>query len=153
MSGEPEFSITLEHLDGYAFRISFDETAIAPLLVDEPPPLGESRGPNPSRLIAAAVANCLTASLLFCLQKARVQPAGLRASARGRLVRNEKGRLRLDGIDVTLTLDPGAEGQPRLDRCLGLFEDYCVVTESIRQGVPVSVRVMETGGRTLFERS
>lgn len=153
MSGELEFSITLEHLDGYAFRLSFDETTIAPLLVDEPPPLGESRGPNPSRLIAAAVANCLTASLLFCLQKARVQPAGLRASARGRLVRNGQGRLRLGGIDVTLTLDPGAEGQPRLDRCLGLFEDYCVVTESIRQGVPVSVRVMETGGRTLFEKN
>lgn len=153
MSGEPEFSITLEHLDGYAFRLSFDETAIAPLLVDEPPPLGESRGPNPSLLIAAAVANCLTASLLFCLQKARVQPTGLRASARGRLAHNDQGRLRLGGIDVTLTLDPGAKGQPRLERCLGLFEDYCVVTESIRQGVPVSVRVMETGGRVLFERT
>ena len=74
MGGEPEFSITLEHLDGYAFRLSFDETTIAPLLVDEPPPLGESRGPNPSLLIAAAVANCLTASLLFCLQRRASNP-------------------------------------------------------------------------------
>lgn len=153
MTSEPAFTVTLEHLEGYAFRLSFDGTAIAPITVDEPPPLGKDEGPNPSRLIAAAVANCLTASLLFCLQKARVQPRGLRTVAHGHLVRNEQGRLRLGGIDVTVTLDPDEAGRARLERCTGLFEDYCVVTESIRQGVPVAVRITDAGGRTLYEKS
>jgi len=152
MADAPEFSVTLEHLDGYAFRLTFDEPSLEALTVDEPPPLGEFRGPNPARLIAAAVANCLAASLLFCLQKSRVAPTGLRSVARGRLARNEQGRLRLGGIEVTLTLDAGEEGRPRLERCLGLFEDYCVVTESIRHGVPVAVRVADASGQTLFER-
>jgi organic hydroperoxide reductase OsmC/OhrA len=153
MADEPTFTVTLEHLEGYAFRLSFDDTPVAPITVDEPPPLGKFEGPNPSRLIAAGVANCLAASLLFCLQKTRQPPASLRAVARGRLVRNAKGRLRLGGIDVTLQLETGEGGQARLERCAELFEDYCVVTESIRQGVPVAVRIADAGGRTLFERA
>jgi len=152
MASEPEFTVTLEHLDGYSFRLSFDQPSLVAMTVDEPPPLGKFQGPNPSRLIAGAVANCLAASLLFCLQKTRVDPKGLRAEARGHLARNDRGRLRLGNIDVTLTLDPGEEGRPRLERCLNLFEDYCVVTESIRHGIPVAVRVADPRGKTLFER-
>jgi hypothetical protein len=28
-----------------------------------------------------------------------------------------------------------------VSRCLGLFEDFCIVTESVRQGVRVDVEV------------
>ena len=59
--------MTLEQDGDYAFRVSFDDTALEPLLTDESAPLGHDGGPNPSRLLLASVANCLIASLLFVL--------------------------------------------------------------------------------------
>jgi hypothetical protein len=31
------------------------------------------------------------------------------------------------------------------------FEDFCVVTESVRHGIPVSVKVVDAAGRTLHD--
>jgi organic hydroperoxide reductase OsmC/OhrA len=55
-------------------------------------------------------------------------------------VRNDQRRLRIGRIDVTLhpTL---ADGGASLDECIAAFEDFCVVTESVRQGVDVRVHV------------
>jgi len=35
----------------------------------------------------------------------------------------------------------GEEDVARLERCASLFEDFCVVTESVRKGIPVNVSV------------
>src|SRR5688572_21030144 len=67
-----EFVVSLELLEGYAFRVAFDDAEVEPLHTDETPPLGKGTGPSPSRLLAAAVANCLAASLAHCLRRARV---------------------------------------------------------------------------------
>ena len=40
----------------------------------------------------------------------------------------------------------------RVDRCLRLFEDYCVVTASIRKGVQVNVRVTDSQGNEMFRQ-
>jgi hypothetical protein len=36
-----------------------------------------------------------------------------------------------------------------LPRCLDLFEDFCVVTASVRQGIPVTVEVVGPAGEVL----
>lgn len=42
------------------------------------------------------------------------------------------------------------EKPPRVSRCLELFEDYCVVTGSIREAIEVNVLVTDPQGSTLM---
>ncbi|SFS08107.1 Uncharacterized OsmC-related protein [Dyella sp. OK004] len=152
MSDEQQvIDITLEQVTDYEFRVRFDDTAIPDLLTDETPPLGREAGPNPSRMLAAAVANCLSASLLFALRKYKNQPGSLSAHARATLERNEKGRWRVVRIAVELSLSNVETDLSHLDRALAQFEDFCIVTESVRQGVPVDVSVRDGTGTLLHK--
>lgn len=145
------FEIRLRRLDGFRFETDFGVEGAPALVVDEPPPLGAGTGPNPARLLAAAVGDCLSASLLFCLGKARVEVAGVETTVTGSYTRNERKRLRIAGLDVAIRIDtPGTEPS-KLGPCLAAFEDFCVVTASVRQGIPVGVRVTHASGATLYE--
>ena len=150
MSENVHFSVELEQREGYEFVVRFDRPKGAELVLDEPPPLGAEHGPNAARLVAAAVANCLSASLVFCLRGKFKQNVGpIRAMATGTLERNEKGRPRIAGIDVVISLAENKAAIPHLDRCLEQFEDFCVVTQSVRRGIPVSVKVVDEAGAEL----
>jgi hypothetical protein len=145
------FSLKLEQVQDYEFRVKFDGPGVADLTLDEPAPLGRGAGPNAARLIGAAVANRLTSSLLFCLLKFRQSPGALRADVRGEIVRNDRGRMRIGSLDVTIHLEVEPGTLQHFDRCLAQFEDFCVVTESLRHGVPVGVRVVDPQGKVLFK--
>lgn len=150
MSESLSFKIELEQQSDYEFRVKFDWPQVDELLLDEPAPLGGSAGPNAARLIGAAVANCLSSSLLFCMRKFKQTPGTLRAEVTGELARNEQGRLRIGRYDVTIRLSDEAGAIQHFDRCLAQFEDFCVVTESVRHGIPVGVRVIDAGGVEVF---
>jgi uncharacterized OsmC-like protein len=141
MAETDEVTVTMTLQDGYRFLVDFQQEGIPNLLLDEPEPLGEGRGPNAARLLAAAVGNCLSASALFCLRKARVDVRGMRTTVRASLVRTERGRLRVGAIQVEIHPEVAAADLDRIDRCLALFEDYCVVTQSVRDGLEVAVEV------------
>jgi hypothetical protein len=97
------------------------------------------------------VANCLSASLVFCLAGKFKQSIGtLRTRVRAELERNERGRLRIGRLEVTLQLAEAAVQIQHLQRCLEQFEDFCVVTESVRRGFPVAVQVLDAGGQSVF---
>jgi uncharacterized OsmC-like protein len=141
MTQADRFALTLTLQDGYAFTVDFGQDGMPDLEVDEPPPLGAGRGPNPARLLAAAVGSCLGASLLYCLRKSKIDVQGLRTEVEGTLVRNERGRMRIGEIRVRLAPDVTPEQRDRMGRCLELFEDFCTVTESVRHGINVQVAV------------
>lgn len=145
MSDNPTWSLTLEQRERFQFDVTFDNAGWPVLRLDEPQPLGDDLAPNASRVLGAAIGNCLAASLLFCLQKSRVPVAGLKAEVRGEMARNEKGRMRIGGVSVVLR--PTLDGVPaeRMARCLELFEDFCVVTQSVREGIDVQVTVEPEG--------
>jgi organic hydroperoxide reductase OsmC/OhrA len=111
--------------------------------MDEPPPLGEGRGPNAARILGAAIGHCLSASLLFCLKKTRVEVSAMETKVTGTVERNEKGRLRIGTIRVQLSPEIAREDRVRIGRCLEMFEDYCIVTQSVRKGIEVDVQVAE----------
>lgn len=148
---EGTFTVTLAQQADYRFEVRFDDPALPPLVTDEPPPLGAGAGPNPARLLGTAVANCLAASLLFSLRKFRNQAEPLRAVATVAMARNAQQRLRIGRIGVDLHLAAAAADLKSLDRVLGQFEDFCVVTQSVRAGIAVDVRVIDGHGRVLAQ--
>jgi organic hydroperoxide reductase OsmC/OhrA len=68
----------------------------------------------------------------------------MRTSVAASLVRNDRGRLRVGALRVQIHPEVDEADQGRIERCLSLFEDYCVVTQSVRAGVDVSVEVKAT---------
>lgn len=146
MSETQTLRLTLEQESHYAFRIRFDETDIPDLLTDEPEPLGKGEGPNPTRLLLSAVANCLSASLLFALRKFKNSPGKLVTQATAELVRNEQGRLRVGHIHADIRLAEAGAAHASLERILAQFENFCVVTESVREGIDVSVSITDADG-------
>jgi organic hydroperoxide reductase OsmC/OhrA len=150
MTEHASFTLELEQIEDYEFRVKFDWPNVADLTMDEPAPLGRGAGPNAERLIGAAVANCLSSSLLFCMRKFKQTPGKLRADVAGELIRNERGRLRIGRFDVTIRLADAVADIKHFDRCAQQFEDFCVVTESVRHGIPVGVRVVDRDGREVF---
>lgn len=138
------FDIAIEQVDAYEMRVRFDKPTHQDLMLDEPPPLGKDRGPNPARVLAAAVANCLTASLAFCLSKKQVKVEGMTSTAHVEIVRNEQRRLRIGKVSVTLKPPLRADDEA-LQGCLGQFEDFCIVTQSVRAGLDIEVKVEAQG--------
>jgi organic hydroperoxide reductase OsmC/OhrA len=136
-----EFTITLEQMQDFEFKVRFDKPHFPEWQLDEPAPLGRDAWPNASRVLAVSIGNCLSASLLFCARKARVQLGPIRTRVRTEIRRNERGRLRIGKVEVEI--DPGMQDpeKQKAMRCLDLFEDYCVVTQSVRQGIDVQVSV------------
>jgi len=145
-----EFTITMEQIADFEFRVRFDNPNHADLDLDEPAPLGKDRAPNAARILAAAIGNCLSASFLFCARKAKVNPGLMETHVKARIARTEKGRLRIAGIEVEIDPRVADADKQRTLRCLDLFEDYCLVTQSVRQGIPiqVTVRGFEEAGPT-----
>lgn len=135
------FALQLSLQDDYRFTVNFGTDPVAEFTVDELPPLGHGAGPNPARLLATAIGHCLGASLLYCLRRSHIEVHDFRVNVAGTLERNERGRLRIGEIRVILAPDVDAAARERMGRCLELFEDFCIVTESVRHGIPVTVSV------------
>jgi uncharacterized OsmC-like protein len=134
----------------YQFETDFGLERLKPTIVDEPEPLGRAAGPNGMRLLGAAVGNCLSASLLFCLEKSKMSVERLKTDVVGFPQRNEKGRLRIAKLEVHISLDVAGEPAQRVARCLELFEEYCTVTASVRRGLDVNVVVTDGKGNRLY---
>jgi organic hydroperoxide reductase OsmC/OhrA len=130
----------------YQFEVDFGVSGAPLLVTDASPPLGKGAGPDSERLLLAAVANCLSSSLLFSLRKFKNDSVTMRTKADGSLVRNEHGRLRMGRIEVEIRLGAAAADLRQLDRALAQFEDFCVVTQSVRAAIPVGVKVFDSDG-------
>ncbi|MCF7976955.1 MAG: OsmC family protein [Chromatiaceae bacterium] len=148
---EGRFTIQLEQREGFEINVAFDWKRAADLLMGEPPPLGGTNGPNASRLLAAAVGNCLSASLLYCIGKEEPPDQSLRTEVTCVMVRNEKKRLRIGSMEVRLIVAPALLESKRFERCKTLFEDFCVVSASVRAGIPMKVLVLDEAGNLLHQ--
>ena len=146
MSGAEETEktalVVLERQTGYHFEVQPGLPETYTFAMDEPPPLGQGRGPNAARVLAAAVGHCLSASLLFCLQKSRIEAGPVRTEVQVKIRRNERGRWRVAEMKADLYVKlRDSERESAFQRCVQIFEDYCIVSASVRQAIPLQVQV------------
>ena len=137
--------VTLRQRDAYQFDIEFAPQL--PLLrSDEPPPLGQGNGPTPAQLLLAAVANCMSSSLVFALGKFKNDARGVTTTASAEVGRNEAGRLRVKRIALRIDLGAAAAELQHVERILDQFEEFCTVGQSVRTGIPTDIEVWDGAG-------
>lgn len=141
-------SVRLMQRQDYQFDVHFGGN-VPPLLADEPAPLGQGVGPSPVQLLAAAVGNCLSDSLLFALRKFKQAPEPISCAVEAEVGRNADGRMRVLRMRATLSLGVAASALEHLDRVLAQFEGFCTVTQSVAGAIPVEVRVLDASGAVL----
>ena len=140
--------VTLTQQQDYQFRIEFEGNMPA-LISDEPAPLGGGTGPSPVQMLSAAVGNCLSDSLLFALRKFKQAPEPLQCTITAEVGRNAEKRLRVLKMTAVLKLGVPAATLEHLDRVLDQFEAYCTVTQSVGQGIPIELQVLDSEGLRL----
>jgi uncharacterized OsmC-like protein len=138
------YNIAVEQTADFEFRVHFDKPEYGELHLDEPPPLGKDTGPNAGRLLAAAIGNCISASLLFASRKSGASITSMRAEVKVEVVRNENRRLRIGRLSVVLNAGVAPGDEEKVKKAAEIFEDFCTITASVRQGIPVDL-TLRTG--------
>jgi len=141
-------TVTLLHKENYRFEVDFGE-AFEGYLSDELPPLGKREGATPPHVLAAAVGNCLSASLLFVLQRNQLDVGGIMTKATCHIDRNENRRFRVKKIDVSIQLGKARSDIDGIEQVLASFEDVGTVSQSVKNGIPLDVSVTDCEGRRL----
>ena len=94
-------TVNLKQDKDFRFAIHFAE-GIPVLYGDETPPLGN--GPTPAQLLAAAVGNCMSDSLLFAIRKFKQHPEPIQTTVAASVDRNAENRLREQLSEEELTV-------------------------------------------------
>jgi len=138
----PDSRTELEQVEKYQFTVVFADAPFPGLTVDEPPPTGGDRGPNPVQSLAMAVGHCMSSTLVSTLERAHVHVTPLHTTVRATVGVNEKGRRRVRRLAVQIVTQPVDEAdRSRFDHCVEIFADFCTVSGAVREGIPIDQRV------------
>jgi uncharacterized OsmC-like protein len=145
MRGQQErhFVVKMTHQKNYQYLSQASEDGRLhgkPYLSDEPDPVGDAAGPSTPALLGSALGHCLSASLLEALKHSHVEVLGCETEAVAVVKPNSEGKPRIDHVDVTIRPHI-SQSSPRVQRCEETFENYCTVTQSVKRGVEVRVKV------------
>jgi uncharacterized OsmC-like protein len=147
MSGKT-IRVELSQRHDYRFDIVFGD-AMPVLTSDEPAPLGTGLGPSPVQMLCAAVGNCLSDSLLFAFRKFKQEPSPLQCVVTAEIGRNDDNRLRVLHMNAQIRMGVLVASLEQVDHVLAQFEEFCTVTQSVRQGIPITVEVFDSAGQQL----
>ncbi|MHA1202928.1 MAG: OsmC family protein [Candidatus Heimdallarchaeaceae archaeon] len=138
-----EYELSMVKLDDYKFIVDFNKDSIPDLFMDESEdiPGGEGKGPTASMLIAAAIGNCLSASLQFCLTKKKNKVNELKTKVVIFRERNKEGFWRISEANVTITPDIENAEDSSVQRCIEIFRKYCIVSSSLEAGIKINVNI------------
>ncbi|MBI1889563.1 MAG: OsmC family protein [Burkholderiales bacterium] len=145
MKGQPErhFGASIQFIEGFKFKSQAyegDAKHGTPVITDEPDPVGANAGPSTPSMLAMSVGHCLSASLVETLRHVGIYVTSLTTDAIAVVVPNEEGNPRIKRIDVVIR-PVLPKDSPNIKKCIGVFENYCTVCQSIRPAIPVHVEV------------
>ena len=109
----------------------------------------ERVGPDAASLLGMAVISCLSASFIFCMEKRNLTLDNLEAKADISFKELKQGYKRIDSIDVKIIpKTDDADVLKRIKQCIKelksgqmFFEESCIITPSIREGINIQVKV------------
>ena len=110
--------------------------------VDEPASFhGTDLGPSAVEYLLIGIGGCLGTTFIFCLQKNNIELETFEVVVDGNVSHTgPKNRLRLENVDVDLKFTPKeASSDFEINRCVKEFTQYCLVTNSIANGLPINV--------------
>ena len=130
--------------------LSFDAKVrhFPPLITDEPPEFhGDDTGPSSIDYLLIAIGACQGTSFGFAIDKYDAKVKNIEIEVKGDMhhidrhgnLDKDKGLLRILGADVTFAIEPedySEENLENIDMAFRAFKKYCVVTESVRRGIP-----------------
>ncbi|MHA1931512.1 MAG: OsmC family protein [Promethearchaeota archaeon] len=140
---EKEIKVKVKLERDMIFKCDLGDIKLENCYIDESNKVeSEMLGPNASHLLAMSILGCLSASYVFCFSKRDFTVKDLEAEAIVTIYRNEKGFVRVKKIDVTINpkID-SPEMRKRAAQCQKMFEQYCTITASVREGIDVNVNI------------
>jgi len=133
-------------IDNIGFKVNIKE--FPEFLMDEPPEFhGDNRGPSSAEFLLTAIAGCQGTSFQFCLQKFNIQVEEMVVNVESEMHHvwfEEYERKILITTNVHVSIDvklKNPDDQENLQECFALFQKFCVVTMSVRRGIPVDVKL------------
>ncbi|MFW9998677.1 MAG: OsmC family protein [Candidatus Hodarchaeota archaeon] len=143
MSHELRPKVSLKKEEEMIYRCDLGGIKMQSLYIDESRKnIKEKIGPSPAKLLALSILSCLSLSFEFCLQKTGFILSDLNGSAEVIIARNDKDFWRIKKIDVNIEpIIKNPEMRKRADQCQRFFEQYCIISESLRKGIEINVNL------------
>jgi organic hydroperoxide reductase OsmC/OhrA len=88
----------------------------------------------------------LSDSLLFAFRKFKQVPEPIHCVVTAEIGRNADNRLRVLNMTAEIRMGALASALDQVEHVLAQFEEFCTVTQSVRQGIPVTIQVFDGAG-------
>ena len=114
--------------------------------VDEPTSFhGTDLGPSAVEYLLIGIGGCLGTTFIYSLQKKDIELEMLKVEVDGKLSHTgPKMLLRLVNIDVDLKFTLKEDSSDvEIARCIKEFTEYCIITNSIANGLPINVNCVK----------
>ena len=140
-------TVTLTHKNDYRFEVDFNES-FKGFVSDIEKPSGGSCGPAQTHMLLAAVANCLSVSFLYSLNRFGIDGGNIVTKAMLDICKRD-GVYRVGKINVAITTGKSEEEMNGLGDVLSGFENISAISRSVLEGVPIETNVFYRKGISL----
>ncbi len=135
--------VTLTYSNNMLFTASVRN--FSNIKVDEPKEFhGTNSGPSSVEYFLIGIGGCIGTTFAYCLQKNDIEIKELGIIIDGKMKHaGPNKRLRIIGVNIEILFTPTKDqSQKKIDYCLSNFREHCIVSNSITQGFPVQVKIL-----------